>query len=257
MSQFPNLILAAAPEEESAAAERGVVAHMSYRVEAGPRLMRLSSRLPGQGGLLYFGIETLQGANFNFFCQQCVRECAARQYRGVVADLPERNDKPLHRLVRQLDEALHSRGLVLYVPERFQSGAPNAKVLVSTALSGGSLRLRLQEAMRAYGPERVVPAAQRIMEDFTPPSRSGTGRRLSPEELRELQNQKRPNVFWSPELCARYFTYFTPAGQAHFVLYDDAETLRAKFRLAGELGIGECMAAWAELDQKSKSPLHV
>lgn len=248
MSQFPKLILAAAPEEEEAAAELGTVAHMSYRVDPGPRLMRLSRRLPGQGGLLYFGIEQLQGNNFGFFCQQCVRECGARQYRGVVADLAEHADRNLHKLVRQLDDALHSRGLALYVPEAFQESAPNARLLIPTALSGGSLKLRLREAVGRYGPERVVPAVERIMEDFTPPSRSGTGKRLSREELRELQNQKRPNVFWSPELCARYFTYFTPGGQAHFVLYDDGETLRAKLRLAGELGIGECMAAWRELN---------
>ena len=248
MSQFPKLILAAAPDEEEAAAELGTVAHMSYRVDPGPRLMRLSRRLPGQGGLLYFGTQQLQGNNFSFFCQQCVRECGARQYRGVVADLADHTDKNLHRLVLQLDEALHNRGLGLYVSEPFQESAPNARVLVSTALSGGSLKLRLQEAIRRYGQERVVPAVERIMEDFTPPSRSGMGKRLSGEELRQLQSQKRPNVFWSPELCARYFTYFTPGGQAHFVLYDDGETLRAKLRLAGELGIGECMAAWTELN---------
>ena len=249
MSQFPSLILAATPEQEAAAAEMGTVAHMSYRVEPGPKLMRLSRQLPSQGGLLYFGIEQLQGNNFNFFCQQCLRECVARQYRGVVADLPQPDDKPLHRLIRQLDGVLHSRGLGLYVPEAFRESAPNAKLLISTAISGGSLKLLLQEAIRRYGPERVVPAAQRSAEDFTPPSRSGTGKQLTPEELREIRTQKRPNVFWSSELCARYFTYFTPAGQAHFVLYDDAETLRAKFRLAGELGISECMAAWTELKQ--------
>ena len=53
------------------------------------------------------------------------------------------------------------------------------------------------------------------------------------EQLRTLRQGRA--VFFSGELCARYFTYRTLAAD-HFVLFDDAETLRRKARLGAELG---------------------
>ena len=53
-------------------------------------------------------------------------------------------------------------------------------------------------------------------------------------------------VYYSPELCARYFTYLR-GQRPHFVLFDDSETMRAKRKTAQEAGISECLAAWTEL----------
>lgn len=41
--------------------------------------------------------------------------------------------------------------------------------------------------------------------------------------------EESPSVFFSQDLCARYFTY-TRNGETHFVLYDDADTLSQKLR---------------------------
>ena len=92
-----------------------------------------------------------------------------------------------------------------------------------------------------------MAALERVAEDFLPPARTGSGTPLSPQALQQLRERIRPSVYWSPELCARYFTYFQPGGTAHFVLFDDGETLRAKLRLAGEVGIRQCLAAWDDL----------
>jgi len=246
MGQLPNLILAANPlQEGQITGESGrVIAHMAYRVDPEPRLMRLNQRLPGKGGLLYFSLGTqCPGGRWNCFLQQIVRECAARSYQGAVADLPQ----GCGSLAQQLDRLLEERKLSLYVPERYHAEAPHAKVLVSTAISGGSLRARLGEAVQRYGGDRVVAAVEKVAEDFQPPAPGGSGTALSEEALMQLRNRIRPNVYWSPELCARYFTYFESGSRPHFVLFDDPETLRAKIRLAGDVGIRTCMAAWADL----------
>ena len=44
-----------------------------------------------------------------------------------------------------------------------------------------------------------------------------------------------PSVFFSQDLCARYFTY-TQGGQGHFVLFDDGETIAHKLRTGTALG---------------------
>lgn len=250
MGQMPKLILAASPDQEEklAGTEHSLVAHMAYRVEDGPRLMRLSRRLPGQGGLLYCPVgASLRGGNAAGFCAQLVRECAARQFQGVIADL-----EPGHAgLARQLDEALSRRGLAVYVPEAYQAQCPRARVLVSSAISGGTLRGRFAEALERYGPERTVAALERRAEDFVLPARKGSGTPLSPQELQALRGRLRPSVYWSPELGGRYFTYFQGGGTAHFVLFDDGETLRYQLRTAGEAGVRNALAVWEDLNPQS------
>ena len=57
---------------------------------------------------------------------------------------------------------------------------------------------------------------------------------------------RRPAVYWSSELCARYFTYRAGDG-VHFVLFDDGASLQKKLELAHRLGIRHVCAAWSEI----------
>lgn len=237
------LILAANPAQEGRIQmAHSAIAHMAYRVEPGPILMRARGNLPSQGGLLYLCMDgPVQGSNLPFFLQQIFRECAGRNYRGVVADLPQ----GCGELAAALDGSLCGRSLKLYVPESLGRQAPHARLLISTALSGGTLRQRLCDARSRHG-ERAVPALERIAMDFTPPARMGIGRALDPEELGQLRQRWNASVFFSPDLCCRYFSYFD-RGQGHIVLFDDRETMQAKLRLIRELGFEECLCAWGDL----------
>lgn len=237
------LILAANPAQEGRIQmEHSAIAHMAYRVEPGPLLMRARGKLPGQSGLLYLSMDgPIQGNGLSFFLQQIFRECGARNYRGVVADLPQ----SCGELAATLDRNLCNKGFKLYVPESLCRQAPHARLLISTALSGGTLRQRLCDARIRHG-ERAVPALERIAMDFTPPARTGTGRALNPEELGPLRQKWNASVFFSPDLCCRYFSYFD-RGQGHIVLFDDRETMQAKLRLIRELGFDECLCAWGDL----------
>ncbi len=55
-----------------------------------------------------------------------------------------------------------------------------------------------------------------------------------------------PAVFFSQALCARYFTY-RKGGETRFVLFDDAETLRRKLRVARESGIPDALCVYPEV----------
>ena len=66
-------------------------------------------------------------------------------------------------------------------------------------------------------------------------------------ELQDLLDRESPSVFFSQDLCARYFT-LTRQGQTHFVLFDDARTLRRKLDLARQLGIRDALVMLPEVE---------
>ena len=99
------------------------------------------------------------------------------------------------------------------------------------------LKGRLEEAVRQYGSHRLVLSLHRIREDFFLPAPTGRGRPLSQRELEQRLRQLEPRVFFSKDLCAHYFTYMSRETGAHFVLFDDGESLKQKRALAQEAGI--------------------
>jgi hypothetical protein len=58
----------------------------------------------------------------------------------------------------------------------------------------------------------------------------------------------RPAVFFSRELCARYYTYASRENGAHFVLFDDGDTLGRKAEVARQAGIHTFLTPWAEAE---------
>ncbi len=54
-------------------------------------------------------------------------------------------------------------------------------------------------------------------------------------------DEREPAVFFSNELCAHYFTYMNRQNGAHFVLFDDAASIRKKLYLARSLDISDAL----------------
>ncbi len=187
------------------------------------------------------------GGNPEKFCQEVIRECSSRNFRGVVCDFEDGRHGVLERAISMLGEGLSRRNWTLYVPEQYGHCSPHARVMISSALSGGSLRLRLEEAMERYQ-GRVVLAVERLSEDFILQSPTGAGTTLSPEGLDTLMERLHPSTFYSAELCARYFTYMGRDGTVHFVLFDDRETMSRKIQMAEEMGLVAVVAAWDEIE---------
>ena len=88
-------------------------------------------------------------------------------------------------------------------------------------------------------------ALELCAEDFPLASPTGSGHPLSPQELEDLKRRLSPSIFFSGDLCARYFTYMSRDSGAHFVLFDDGDTLRRKIEVAKKLGIHIFLIPWA------------
>ena len=226
-----QLYLAAAPCYLPEARRWGLpIAHAAYRIASGGRLAALALPPEVRGGLLLVtGTDCPAPPQPEALARDILRQCLQRDYSGVVLEpvLTAAAVTALESLCRR-----YSR--TLYVPERCGGEMPDARAVVSTALSGGTLRRRLEEVCRRFGPRRIALDLACVRADFSLPAPYGDGTALTARQLAALREQ-RP-VFFSPELCARYFTY-GQGGMTHFVLFDDADTLRRKMALAAELGI--------------------
>ena len=245
------LILTTPPDRLPQARTAGVtLGLMAYRAGPGLRLLRAGGALPARGAVMVMDCQGFDGRGQEGpFCQEVVRECAARGFSGVICDFEGRPVPLLEEVLTQLDQELARRGLSLHVPESYGSRVIHGRVLISSALSGGSLRQRLREAIQRWGGAgRVTLAVERCAEDFFLPSPTGSGRPLSREELRRLMGERAPAVFFSGELCAHYFTYMHRDSGAHFVLFDDAGSILKKLQTARELGIRQAVAAYPEID---------
>ena len=226
-----QLYLAAAPRYLPESGHWGLsVAHAAYTVDGGGRLAALPLPPDLRGGLLLLtGPDSPTLPRPDALCRDILRECLHRGYTGVVVGttLPAAALTALAALCGRY-------GRALYVPECSSRTAPQARVVVSTALSGGTLRRRMEEAVRRFGPQRMALDLACTRMDFALPAPYGEGVPLTARQLTTLRGQ-RP-VYFSPELCARYFTY-EKSSMTHFVLFDDADTLRRKIQLGNALGI--------------------
>ncbi len=233
------IYLMTTPQQSGKARQYGLpAAHLAYRVSAGPHLFRTQGPVAIRGGVLVADQQGCDGpGNPEIFCQEVIRECAARGFQGAFFDFEGPVVPVLRRAVEHLAPIFLRRRWSLYVPERYALPAPAVKVVIPTALSGGSLRQRLAQAVQTYGAERVALGLSWAAEDFTLPASRGEGRPLSWEELDQLLHRRAPAVYFSDELCAHYFTYMHTGQSAHFTLFDDPSSMAKKLYIAAALGI--------------------
>ena len=70
---------------------------------------------------------------------------------------------------------------------------------------------------------------------------------MSRERLQKLMDEAKPAVFFSPELCARYFTCLRK-GLPRFILFDDADTIRRKLRTGASVGAAAAFVMYPEVE---------
>ena len=187
MQTSMKLLLTAPPDQCRAALRFGLpVAHVAYRVGGGPHLFRASIPVSVRGGLMVIDNTGFDGrGEAGPFCQEVLRECMARGYDGILCDFEGHPLQVLAQAVRTLGELTKKRGWPLYVTEAYAPFSDSAIALIPSALSGGSLQQRLQEAVERFGAARVALAVERVAEDFFLPSPTGQGMPLTREELRQ------------------------------------------------------------------------
>ncbi|MBP1736725.1 MAG: hypothetical protein H6Q60_606 [Oscillospiraceae bacterium] len=244
------LILTVTPDQIHLAQPYNLrLAHMAYRIGPGPHLLRASIPVSLRGGYMVISDQQFDTrGDLNPFLQEVVRECSIRSFEGVICDFEGSFSVLLGKLISALGEGLARRNLPLFVTEAYASSSNHAKVIVSSAISGGSLRQRLKEVMEQYGEKRVAMTVERMAEDFYLPAPGGTGTTLTQEELKNRIARRGPSIYFSSELCAHYFTYMNRDSGAHFVLFDDASSIRKKIQIAHQAGITDILLVYAEVD---------
>ena len=218
---------------------------MAYAVGPGGCLTRCDATAFPRGGLMGLS-DRCTGAipRIDTLCRTIVAECVKRGFQGVLADFETNPYSDRLSFLSRLSARLSTRGMALYCP--LSLPAEGAALLVGTGLSGGSLRALLEETACRFGAERLALDLERVMMDFPLPCPSGCGTPLTREELLALQEKHPSSVYFSRELMAKYFTYSAGNG-THFVLFDDAETLRQKVKLAQNLGIQTAFLMFPEV----------
>ena len=245
MSQSLSLFLAHAPTTTAPSLPRPFTpVPMAYQAAPDGQLLRAGQgALPAGCVLMVGGVAPASPAGLDWFCRQVLAECQAQQAAGVLANWAETADGSA--LAQRLAGVLAEHGLSFIVPEAFAGASSAAQVLVSSQLSGGTLRGRLGEARERYG-GRVVLALECSPWDLVLPCPDGQGVALTLPELRELFARHRCRAWFSEDFCCQYATY-REAEQLHLILYDNAASVQAKLDLAEELGLAGVLVCWEEL----------
>ena len=250
MRETQKIILIVPPVRVRAALETGLtLAHRSYRLGNGAHLFRSNLPVNLRGGLMVLEDTGFDGqGEAAVFCREVLRECTTRGFNGVICNFESRGLPLQSQIVSELGALLSQRGWPLYVTESYGACSERAKVLISSALSGGSLQTRLEEAIAQYGVQRVALAVERVAADFFLPSPTGQGTPLSQEELKRRLEEQNATVFFSNELCAHYFTYMSKQNGAHFILFDDAGSIRKKLQIARNLDIQDVIFLYEQVE---------
>jgi len=212
------------------------VAHAACHLEVGGRY-RMDSITPAKGDLLHlsncepFGVRE----PMKLF-RDLKNVCSKHALHGIVADLTPPVTADKHRFLSLLFREFYRSPYQLFVPEEYSDISPNAVVILCSAMSGGIFKERLNEAAERFGRHRLALDLQRLIMDFTIPAPTGSGTPMTPAQLKSLTASLRPAIFYSTELCAKYFTY-RRQGQHHLILFDDTATLTEKIRIAKSMGI--------------------
>lgn len=221
------------------------LAHAAYRVGSGGELLCRTLPATLRGGQLVLQCDCAFPAGAaERLAQDVLQVCIDRHFAGVVLDCTA--ELPcVHALISALAPLCLRYERQLYLPEHCAGTAESAKVLICTAISGGTLRQWLEEATAQYGAARIALDLQRLMMDFPLPCPGGEGIALNAQQLQTLQSGH--SSYYCSELCTHYFTY-RRGSATRFVLYDDAGTLRRKMEIAEALGITEAFVMWPEVD---------
>ncbi len=250
-------------------------AYAAYQIGAGSELLRGNIPLQTRGGLIIISDRDAPLIDRPELLSAAVlRECGRRGCIGAALDFENPPREDLWKFAAYLSRQSRDAGRKLYISRDYAQAAPDAVLLINTAISGGNFREYLQDAIHQINQDKnqdknraFALDIQRLRVDFTLPAPDGNGRNLNPDEFQTLSENKA--VFFSPDLCARYFTfteqipaskipdnknnnninpiYHAQTGAAHFVLFDDADTINIKLKIGAELGIDTAFFIWSEI----------
>ena len=151
----------------------------------------------------------------------CTLQTVPANPEGQVAVLETGREKEAE--LRLLAERLGPR---LVVPEVWRELLPHAGLLISSAISGGTMKQRFEEAVRA-APRRCWLLIEPLRMEFLLPCPTGIGK--------EVAVINYDQCFYSDSLCCQY-THFIRNNCGTMQLWDTEETIEKKKEQAKEAG---------------------
>ena len=226
----------------------------SYFIDKEGLFRRKNTPFGNTSRLMYvsdYGTASCADADFQKLAADIARECRIRRFSWVFFDF-ETPQSAL--LLSYASQFIRSPGFTIFVPRMFAGNTSGAKTVISSSISGGSFSQMLRDAVSAYGCENICLDVSLTRKDFTMPSYMPEGRDISDRELCEITEKHSPSVFFSKDLCSKYFTY-SENGEHHFVLFDDADTARAKLDIAEQMGIPYAFLLYSDFKENTASIL--
>lgn len=220
-----------------------------YRCDSRLKLLQASGKKSATKGHI-MGIDnqiTAPQGDSEAFCQQVLGQVKTHCYAGVCCLFHGPTTDRLAQVTQALAKLCHQQRLQFLVSEPYGHHAPHSKVLISTALSGGTLEARFAQAKQQYGAQRVLMDIDCVREDFLLPAPHGSGETLSEQQLTNLMVQENAAVFFSKELSARYFTYQNTEHSLRFVLFDDQVTTKEKMKLAKQWNLAGAVLTFSQV----------
>lgn len=226
------------PEQYRLTAGMGMrLSHLAYQIGNDGHLHRRAISKQTQNGLLSLGhIDPPPLIDPSCLCREVLRECTNRGFEGASIDFGATVTPDRVAFLEELERLMRRSGRKLFVSASYGRSLREAYVLINTALSGGTLHTLLTDACQTFGTGRIAMDIERVCMDFLLPSPNAEGQPLSRAAFHALCAEISPSIFFSHELCAKYFTY-QRNGSAHFVLFDDADTIRFKMKLAQNMSL--------------------
>ena len=242
-----QIYLAVAPRDYIKAGEHSAnLAMMAYKIDPAGKLKSLPLNINSRGGIMVVDDSGCTAVGLDkTLPDQITKECIQRGYQGVLLDFENLKPAEVRDVLAALAMQLMAKKVTLYAAAEFADCSPVIGVVVSGAVSGGSYREYLAEQCAKHGAGRIALDLERVCTDFIMPSQDGAGKNLSPEEFAQISGAQLP--FYSKELCANYFSHRASDGTAHFVLFDDANTLKEKLNVAQGLGINTAIMLYPEV----------
>ena len=239
-----QIYLAVSPQERERKINcGGKLADAAYRIGSSSTLLREASLSALGNGLPMISDRNAPAIpDAEKLAQAVLRECRRRKSTGAVLDFESAPTTNRLQFVEVCARLLSYWHFALYVPEAY--AVPGSIPLINTAISGGNFTEYLQGSLRRYG--NAALDVQRLCMDFSLPAPSGEGTPIRREQLSAILQQTRPQIFFSQDLCAKYFTD-TRNGQTHFLLYDDGDTLRKKLQIGNSLGFYAAFLMYPEI----------
>ena len=220
---------------------------MIYRISDSGMLQRIPSYSSQNRNIMGISDNTgLKNCDSNRISRDIVAEYIRRGYAGIVLNF-ELENTDLDKL-EKICTYMSQKKINYFLPIELAQMSADAKIIVPSSISGGSISQMLKMLTDKYPPHRICLELVKTCSDFDMPSYKPDGTSISVDRLKELMTAHDAQSFFSSELGCKYFTY-RENGNAHFVLYDDSETAAYKIRLAqasGFYGVFMVYSQWSD-----------